>query len=209
VRRQTSRWRRFARALTQALTRVRAAARRRRLEPVLVAGESMLPTLAPGTRLAVAAPRHPPRRGQIVLVRYPGRGLELVKRVVGLPGERVTLAGASLRIDGRSLAEPYVRPGPRAGAGPSEAPELELRLGPRQYLVLGDRREASTDGRSFGPVRLEDILAVARFAYWPPRAWTAPLGPLGSFPSDRRARPSSAPPSNVEAAHKRTKPPNA
>jgi signal peptidase I len=159
------------------LARARAAVRRRRLEPVLVAGESMLPTLAPGTRVAVSPLSRPPRRGQVVLVRYPGRDLELVKRVVGLPGERVTLAGATLRVDGRAVAEPYVRPGPPAAA---DALPFDLTLGPGQYLVLGDRRQASTDGRAFGPVPPEAILGLVRLAYWPPRAWTAPLGRRGA-----------------------------
>jgi len=169
---QTSRWSWLARA--------RAVARRRRLEPVLVAGESMLPTLAPGTRVAVSPLSRPPRRGQVVLVRYPGRDLELVKRVVGLPGERVTLAGATLRVDGRTVAEPYVRPGARPGPpAAAGAPPFDLILGPGQYLVLGDRREASTDGRAFGPVPQEAILGAVRLAYWPPRAWTAPLAARG------------------------------
>src|SRR5262245_32632754 len=136
---RTSRWRWLGRA--------RAAARRWRLEPVLVAGESMLPTLPPGTRIAVSPPSRPPRRGQVVLVRYPGRDLELVKRVVGLPGERVTLAGATLRIDGRPVAEPYAPPEPlppQQAAG--DLGTLDLTLGEGQYLVLGDRRAASTDG---------------------------------------------------------------
>jgi len=171
------------------LRRARALLRRRRLVPVLVAGGSMLPTLPPGARLAVAPTARPPRRGQVVLVRYPGRDLELVKRVVGLPGERVTLVGDALLIDGRPLAEPYVtapgrrrssaghssRPAPGAAIPPTGAVSLDLTLGPGQYLVLGDRREASTDGRSFGPVRLDDIAGVVRLAYWPPSAWRARL----------------------------------
>jgi signal peptidase I len=179
------------------LGRARAAMRRWRLEPVLVAGASMLPTLPPGTRLAVSPPRRPPGRGQVVLVRYPGRDLELVKRVVGLPGERVTLAGATLRIDGRLVAEPYVRPErpplpPPAPPPAGDPSTLDLTLGPGQYLVLGDRREASTDGRSFGPVGSADILGVARLAYWPPRAWTTRLGRAGMagrpLPAKRRPR---------------------
>jgi len=171
------------------LRRARALLRRRRLVPVLVAGGSMLPTLPPGARLAVAPAARPPRRGQVVLVRYPGRDLELVKRVVGLPGERVTLVGDAVLIDGSPLAESYAaapgrrlssaqhwsRPATGAAIPPTGTASLDLTLGPGQYLVLGDRREASTDGRSFGPVRLDDIAGVVRLAYWPPSAWRARL----------------------------------
>lgn len=127
-----------------------AAARRARLEPMLVRGESMRPTLVPGQRIAVGPPSRPLRRGAVVVVRtsevalpagQPGVAprsmgdLEVVKRVVGLPGERVGL----------------------------------LSLGPDEYFVLGDNRDASTDGRAFGPVGWDRIVGEVRFAYWPPR----------------------------------------
>ena len=86
----------------------------------------------------------------------------MVKRVVGLPGERVRLAAGRLEVDGAPVPEPYLHGGPVAG-------ELELELGPAQYLVLGDHRAASTDGRDFGPVGADALLGLVRFAYWPPR----------------------------------------
>jgi signal peptidase I len=149
--------------------------RRARLEPVLVAGGSMRPTLEPGQRIAVAPLVRPPRRGDLVVVARsrptgappsgspdPSGGLEVVKRVVGLPGERVRLAGGRLEVDGSPVPEPYL-------AGPPTVGELDLELGPAQYLVLGDHRMASTDGRDFGPVGADALLGLVRFAYWPPR----------------------------------------
>ena len=136
------------------------AVRRARLEPMLVSGGSMRPTLAPGQRIAVAPLVRPPRRGDLVVLRNP-RDLELVKRVVGLPGERVRLAAGGLEIDGQAVPEPYLAV---PGAG-----QLELRLGPGEYLVLGDHRAASTDGRNFGPVGADALVGRVRFAYWPPR----------------------------------------
>ena len=135
--------------------------RRARLEPVLVAGGSMRPTLEPGQRIAVAPLVRPPRRGDLVVVARADR--EVVKRVVGLPGERVRLHAGGLEVDGRAVPEPYLK-GRAPGAG-----ELELELGPGQYLVLGDHRAASTDGRDFGPVGADALLGRVRFAYWPPR----------------------------------------
>jgi signal peptidase I len=141
-----SRWRWAATLLALGAVAV-LAARRARLEPMLVRGESMLPTLRPGQRVAVGPPARPLRRGAVVVVRHPARDdLELVKRVVGLPGDRVHLA------DGRPDAV----------------------LGPDQYLVLGDHRDASTDGRAFGPVGREQVVGVVRFAYWPPRRLRPP-----------------------------------
>ena len=147
-----------------ALVAAGLAARRARLEPMLVKGGSMRPTLAPGQRIAVAPLLRPPRRGDLVVVARPGRGrdLEVVKRVVGLPGERLHLHPGGLEVDGRPVPEPYL-------AGPPAAGTLEVELGPAEYLVLGDHRAASTDGRDFGPVGADALLGRVRFAYWPPR----------------------------------------
>jgi signal peptidase I len=163
--------------LLGAVVLLTAAVRRARVEPMLVQGESMLPTLAPGQRIAVGPLRRAPRRGDVVVVRRPER--EVVKRVVGLPGEHVRLLAGRLEIDGRPTPEPYTEPRPTGPAGlPGEglaAParprpqELDLRLGADEFAVLGDRRDRSTDSRSFGPVRRNDLIAIVRFAYWPPR----------------------------------------
>ncbi len=121
------------------------AVRRARLEPMLVEGDSMRPTLVPGQRIAVAPLTGPPPRGALVVLRRPateaqveGEHIEVVKRVAALPGERVWLAGA------------------------------ETVLAADEYLVLGDNPARSTDGRSFGPVHSEDFVGMVRFAYWPP-----------------------------------------
>jgi signal peptidase I len=145
-----------------ALAAAALAARRARLEPMLVKGGSMRPTLGPGQRVAVSPLVRPPRRGDLVVVSRRDRDLEVVKRVVGLPGERVRLAGGRLEVDGEAVPEPYL-----TGAG--GAGDLDLRLGPAQYLVLGDHRAASTDGRDFGPVGADALVGLVRFAYWPPR----------------------------------------
>ena len=144
-----------------ALTAAALAVRRARLEPMLVKGGSMRPTLGPGQRIAVAPLVRPPARGDLVVLNRPGN-LEVVKRVVGLPGERVRLLSGQLEVDGRAVPEPYL-------AGPPSFGDLDLELGPAQYLVLGDHRAASTDGRDFGPVGADALVGRVSFAYWPPR----------------------------------------
>jgi signal peptidase I len=142
-----------------------AAARLARLEPMAVQGDSMRPTLPPGQRIAVGPLDRAPARGDLVVLDSPAAGegrLEVVKRVVGLPGERVRLLAGRLEVDGRALREPYL-------AGDPGAAELDVRLGPGQYLVLGDHRAASTDGRQFGPVPADALTGRVRFAYWPPK----------------------------------------
>jgi signal peptidase I len=139
------------------------AARRARLEPLLVRGDSMRPTLDPGQRIAVGPVRGALRRGEVVLLRR--AGLEMVKRVVGLPGEHVRLLNGRLEVDGRQVAEPYAVARPALHGGV----ELDVRLGGDELAVLGDSRGHSTDSRSFGAVPSEDVIGIVRFAYWPPR----------------------------------------
>ncbi len=157
-----------------ALVAAALTVRRARLEPMLVKGGSMRPTLEPGQRIAVAPLVRPPARGDLVVLRSP-RDLEVVKRVVGLPGERVRLREGRLEVDGQELPEPYLAGPRRSSRSPEGLPrsvnpgELDLELGPAQYLVLGDHRAASTDGRDFGPVGADALVGRVRFAYWPPR----------------------------------------
>jgi nickel-type superoxide dismutase maturation protease len=100
---------------------------------VEIRGASMMPTLRPGDwALAVARRRF--RKGDVVVVEHPGRpGYEMVKRVMGLPSDRV---------------------GDRELAGD-------------EYWVEGDREDASTDSRHFGPVRREHLKAKVLVVYWP------------------------------------------
>jgi signal peptidase I len=124
----------------------------------IVRSISMRPTLEPGD-LLVTARMHPStqvRRGDLVVFASPARDGILVKRVVGLPGERVEIDGRSLGVDGAPLAEPYAQPsgGYRGSfAVPDDA-----------YLVLGDARETSDDARSWEDpyVRRGDLRGVVR-----------------------------------------------
>ena len=84
----------------------------------------------------------------------------LIKRVVGLPGERVTMSDGRVFIDGAPLEEPYLAQ-PTLGQGRSWL------VPPLSVFVMGDNRGASRDSRIFGPVPMEQILGRAVFRYWP------------------------------------------
>jgi type IV secretory pathway protease TraF len=101
----------------------------------------MVPALPEGALVAVTPFRGAAGSGAVVVVRRPD-GTEHLKRIVALPGEEFTLG------DGRRLV-----------------------LAADEYAVAGDHRAVSTDSRHYGPVNVMDVVAVARFCYWPPRAW--------------------------------------
>lgn len=114
------------------------------VHPVRVSGHSMEPTLHDGDlRWALRAwACAAPRRGEIWVVAGPGG--TSVKRVLGLPGEVVTWQGPDLRVDDRRLDEPWVVHPDRSGEG--------RQVCGTGYLVLGDNRLASRDGRAWGPL---------------------------------------------------------
>jgi len=112
------------------------------VHPVWVSGHSMEPALHDGDlRVALRAwASHAPRRGEVWVVEGP-QGPS-VKRVLGLPGETVSWQGPDLWIDGQRLEEPWVLHPERSGEG-------RVTCGPG-YLVLGDHRPQSQDGRGWG-----------------------------------------------------------
>jgi signal peptidase I len=127
-----------------------------------VAEESMAPALLPGDYLVARRLRRRPRRGDVVVLTHPDRpSFHLIKRVVGLGGEKVDIVGGRVHIDGRPLAEAWAN-GPTRGDG-------SWHVGPDEAFVLGDSRALSADdSRTIGPVRLDDILWRATVRYWPP-----------------------------------------
>lgn len=120
---------------------------------VKVKGDSMLPTLLDGAWVRVdrwAYRRSAPLRFDVVMVEHPKRaGFWEMKRVVGLPGERVELVAGVLMIDGARLDDVFTVP---------DAVEHRWQLEAGQYVVLGDNRRFSTDSRAFGPVTARHII---------------------------------------------------
>jgi signal peptidase I len=129
-----------------------------------VYGQSMEPNLHTDQRLVVEKLSynfHGPRRGDIVVLKVPqaGSGL-LIKRVIGLAGEKVEIKGGKVHINDQPLEEPYISQQPQRDMGAIVVP-------PEHVFVLGDNRGASNDSRSFGPVPLDNIVGRAWFSYWP------------------------------------------
>lgn len=123
----------------------------------------MQPVLWPGDRLLVApAATRRLARGDLVLAADPRDPARVtVKRVVGLPGEHVSLDAGELVIDGRAHDERY--------ATATGAATGTWRLTDDEVLLLGDNRDGSTDARVLGPTPRGEVRAVAVARVWPPR----------------------------------------
>ncbi len=130
-----------------------------------VYGQSMEPNLYTDQRLVIEKigyQFHGPRRGDVIVIHDPSGGPELlIKRVIGLPGERITVTDGRVFVDSVPLDEPYLAQD-TLGSGRSWV------VPPLHVFVMGDNRVASRDSRIFGPVALDQIVGHAVFRYWPP-----------------------------------------
>ena len=148
------------------------------IQPFLVSGDSMVPTFHNSDYLLIDELTYrlrPPARGEVVVFRYPkDEKVFFIKRIVGLPGERVEISGGEVTIvngehpQGLKLDEPYIN-GEMKTSG-----EEDMTLGAGQYFVLGDNRPYSLDSRSWGTVSSREIVGLVRVRL-------LPLGSFGTF----------------------------
>lgn len=159
------------------------------VQPFWIPSESMLPTIQVNDRVMVnklAFQWGEPQRGDIVVftdpaepeidesipeavirsvleavgIRTRGRD-DLIKRVIGLPGETILIVDNQVLVDGSPIAEPYLDPGTvMSDDGP-------FVVGVDEVFMMGDNRQFSFDSRRFGAIPYEDILGRAFITIWP------------------------------------------
>lgn len=136
----------------------------------IVTSESMESTLQINDRMLVdhrASLSGTWKRGDVVLFKIPDtwkrneaderdqeEGIELVKRVIGLPGESIEVSNDGVLVAGQKLDEPYLKE-------KMDTPPVQIVLGKKQYFLMGDNRNNSDDSRANGPVDNNDILGRA------------------------------------------------
>jgi signal peptidase I len=135
-------------------------------QPVKVEGGSMEPGLEDQERIFINKLVYRwenIERGDIIVFRYPRDPRKsFIKRVIGLPGDRVRIAYGRLYLNDRLMDEPYVPP---QFEDSRSYPEIIVPTD--SYFVLGDHRSMSNDSREFGPVMRSYIYGKAVFGYWP------------------------------------------
>lgn len=145
-------------------------------QPFIVSGASMVPTFENGEYLVIDELSYlfrEAKRGEVVIFRYPKDPSKFfIKRVIGLPGERLELSPSGVTIIGEGsdpfvLTEPYLTT--------QSLPTQTVKLAADEYFVMGDNRSASLDSRAWGPVETDLIkgrvllrlLPVSRLAFLP------------------------------------------
>jgi signal peptidase I len=135
-------------------------------QPVKVEGTSMQPELLDQERIFVnkfVYHFEEIHRGDIVVFWYPkDPSKSFIKRVLGVPGDLVSIRDGQVYINGQLVEERYV---PRGYQDADSYPPVRVREG--HYYVLGDHRNASNDSRSWGLVPRKYIYGKAVFRYWP------------------------------------------
>lgn len=129
-----------------------------------IPSESMLPTLLPGDRVMVdkLTPRFTGlKRGDIIVFDPPFEApAPYIKRIIGLPGETISVEGGRVWINGEALAESYLNQAPHYLFGPVIVPAGKI-------LVLGDNRNQSNDGHIWGFLEISSVKGRAVARFWP------------------------------------------
>jgi signal peptidase I len=103
------------------------------------------------------------QRGDTVVFEFPGdTSKSYIKRVIGLPGDRIRIDRGQVYVNGQALEEDYVEPDYR-----DDVSKSEIVVEPDEYYVLGDHRNSSSDSRVWGTVQRKYIYGKAVFCYWP------------------------------------------
>ena len=134
-------------------------------EPFWIPSRSMEPTLQISDRIIVTKFSYwlsEPKRGDVVVFEYPlDTSKDDVKRVIGLPGEKIEIRDSKLYINDILVEEPYLPTELKfPDFGPVEVPE-------NAYFMMGDNRNNSIDSRDWGFVERELLIGKSQFIYWP------------------------------------------
>ena len=137
-------------------------------QPVKVEGTSMMPALVDQERIFINKFVYrfgisEINRGDTVVFWYPGDPTKsYIKRVVGMPGDRVQVVEGTVFVNGQTLDEPYVPSDYRDAVSTALATVPD-----NEFFVLGDHRSSSNDSRSWGTVPRRFFYGKAVFVYWP------------------------------------------
>lgn len=144
------------------------------VQPFFVKGASMEPNFEDGQYLIIDELSYryrPPERGEVLVFRYPLDPSQFyIKRLIGLPGERVEISSGQVEIFNSEHPLGFILDESRyLPAGVTTAGQTDITLGPGEYFLLGDNRQASFDSRRWGPVPQKDIIGRVWFRAWPPQ----------------------------------------
>lgn len=140
-------------------------------QPHKVSGSSMYPTFKDGDYIItdkVSYRFEEPQRGDVVVFKNPlDQSQDFIKRVIGLPGEKVKVQDGKVYLNDNPLVEPYLQPSIQTPSGAFMKEGDEVTIPNDHYLAFGDNRPFSSDSRSWGFVTKDEIIGKVFLRYWP------------------------------------------
>jgi len=150
-------------------------------QPFVVEGSSMEPDFRSGEYLLIEKLGYrfkEPARGDVVVFHYPlNQKVNYIKRIIALPGERLTIRDGQVLVDGRLLRESYLAPEEKTYLNRDPERPYEIVLTTNQYFVLGDNRDHSSDSRDWGPLERRHIIGRSALVLYPRAEFRAVASP--------------------------------
>lgn len=141
------------------------------MQPHQVKGSSMFPTFKDGEYVLTDKVTFRTRRpiwGDVIVFKAPiNENFDFVKRVIGVPGDKIMVSGGKVFINGKPLNEVYLPSEYTTAAGQFLHEGTEYTIPEGSVFALGDNRDHSSDSRDWGPVPDKNIIGRAFFRYWP------------------------------------------
>jgi signal peptidase I len=157
-------------------------------QPFIVSGASMETTFHSGEYLIVdqiSYHLHEPSRGDVIIFRYPRDPSKFfIKRIIGLPGDTVVIEDGIVTITNEANPDSFTLDEPYAETMPPAAKMTEV-LGEREYFVMGDNRDESSDSRTWGVLQEERIIGRAWMRLFPPTVIDYLPGAADTFISEK------------------------
>jgi signal peptidase I len=146
-------------------------------QPFIVRGDSMLPNFEDGDYLLIdeiSFRFREPKRGETIVFKPPNHlSTRYIKRIIGLPGEKIVIKGGKIIIS-KSNSTPFILNESEYLPESSFTPgDIEIALGEREFFVLGDNRQFSSDSRVFGVLSQELIIGRVFFRAFPLHSFSA------------------------------------
>ena len=139
-----------------------------------VSGPSMQPTFENNDRL-IAVRNFTPKRNDVVVLLAPKAandtpGAYYIKRIIGLPGDKLVSKNDKMYVNGKLLPEPYLENHFKKASNAQGQPytnNFTYKVPKGYYWVMGDHRDISKDSHIFGPVKRQNLIGKVKFRYWP------------------------------------------
>jgi signal peptidase I len=141
------------------------------MQPHQVKGSSMFPTFKDGEYVLtdkVTFRTRAPKYGDVIVFKAPvNENFDFIKRVIAVPGDRVSVEAGKVSVNGTQLNEFYLPPEYTTAQGQFLHEGVEYVVPEGYVFAMGDNRDHSSDSRDWGPVPDENIVGKAFFRYWP------------------------------------------